>query len=93
MYLVKMNYYADKKFNRPEFFVTEEQLDQLIELRNDDNTKDKLITIEGTGYWFAPKDILAIDELDEGSAWWQHEAPDYYWNNLKKEGHNKKRNT
>ena len=86
MYCVKLNFFINHNYQRPELFVTKKQLENLIALRNNDETKDKLILIKGSGFWFAPKDILCIDELDSDSAWWQDNAPDYYFQNLKLEG-------
>ena len=38
MYIVKMNYYADKRFNRPEFFITKEQLESIIKATKSDDS-------------------------------------------------------
>lgn len=85
MYCVKLDYFINAKYERPEIFVTEKQCESLVELRNDPETADKLVTVEGSGIWFSPKQILSITELDEESSWWKNNAPDYYFENAQKE--------
>lgn len=83
MYCVKLDYFLNGKYERPELFVTSKQCEKLVELRNNPDTADKLVTISGSGFWFSPKQILSIMELDDESAWWKDNAPNYYWRNSK----------
>lgn len=85
MYKIKLNFFINNKYERLEIWITKKQLEGILGFRNNPELSDKLVTVEGSGIWFAPKDILFIEELDETSAWWQSQAPQYYCENLEKE--------
>lgn len=85
MYCITINCFINGKYERPEVYATKKQMEQIVELRNNPTTRDYLVTIDGSDFWFSPKDILFVNKLDIASSWWQSQAPEYFVKNYEKE--------
>lgn len=85
MFIIKLNFFINNKFERVEIYVTKKQMECIVEMRNNPDEKDKMLSVAGSGIWFSPKDILYITEVDSDSAWWREQAPEYFCNNFNRQ--------